>query len=162
MRDENINPSAHTQTAHSPEGRNLQMALSYVWLLIKPSHLSLPLSLSAAQLYHSSSCLIPPSLPEHHSHCLSHTQIRTHFPKGAAYIQVSPRALIRVSLILSSDLKLSVLVHLWQLNLDFYLTLSTSTILSLPSTVWSTQSSSTFTPELQLLPFLHGFIFALS
>lgn len=106
VRDENINPSTHTQTAHSPRGRNLQMALSYVWLLIKPSHLSLSVlhssitHLSASSLCLSASTSFTRSLS--HSHTYRHT-----YPWGRAYIQVSPRALIRVSLILSSDLKLS-------------------------------------------------------
>lgn len=110
MRDENINPSTHTQTAHSPEGRNLQMALSYVWLLIKPSHLARRCTApSLIFLPHPSV-----SLPLHRSCCHTDTRVHTHahICRGRAYIQVSPRALIRLSLIPSSDLKLSSLVHL--------------------------------------------------
>lgn len=69
-RDESINPSTHTQTVHSPAGRNLQMALSYVWLLIKASHLSLLLCCTAPSL-------IPLSLPASASFTLfSHTLIQ--------------------------------------------------------------------------------------
>lgn len=56
------------------------MALSYVWLLIKPSHLS-PCVLHSSITHLSASCLCL-SLTLHHSHSLAvtHTQTDTHIP----------------------------------------------------------------------------------
>lgn len=67
------------------------MALSYVWLLIKPSHLALSL------------CKAPSLIPLSLSFTPSDTPTP---PQGRAHIQVSSRALIWGSFILSSGLKL--------------------------------------------------------
>lgn len=79
VQDENINPSTHTQTAHSPGGRNLQMALSYVWLLIKPSHLSLYVCCTAPSLIFLPHPSV--SLSASTSFTQSHTHRGTHIPE---------------------------------------------------------------------------------
>lgn len=69
QKDENIKLSTHTQTVHSPGGRNLQMAPSYVWLLIKPSHLSISVCCAAPSLI----SLPHPSASLYIIHTLPHT-----------------------------------------------------------------------------------------
>lgn len=83
QKDENIKPSTHTQTVHSPGGRSLQMAPSYVWLLIKASHLSISVCRTAPSLIclpHPSACLyIIHTLTHTHTHSMQ-TDRHTHTP----------------------------------------------------------------------------------
>lgn len=95
VRDENINPSTHTQTAHSPEGRNLQMALSYVWLLIKPSHRSLCVCCTAPSLIFLPHPSVPLCLCITHSQRRAHTRKRLYSGESPGFDQVLFDTIIR-------------------------------------------------------------------
>lgn len=160
VRDENIKPSTHTQTAHSPEGRNLQMALSYVWLLIKPSHLAL----SAAQLHHSSFSLIPLSLSASASFTLpqTHTYTHTHTsPRKSLYSGESPgfdQGLFDT--VITSEVQLagpSSTAASASLCISICISLVCLCFLSHPSTVQNKYSFSPFTSVSLLLPSVTSF-----